>query len=206
MQWAWTMSRSQTSSEDWKSCRFWITWARIFIYLFMCELFLAWNVFLCQAVFVSVWKVLDKWSLFLFMNRCYYTHTHTHWHTCAQQNLRGDVIGSAHQWVCQAAVMLSSGSALQWLQSVSTVTVRIVFPLITEVHTVLTHMIAWQDRKTPYPSKTKVLYQFSNMFHSTVHSGSVHFKGVIWCDFKFCFLYGVIQADCALIRLQSCKD
>ncbi len=23
------------------------------------------------------------------------------------------------------------------------------------------------------------------------------FKGVIWCDFKFCFLFGVLQADCA---------
>ncbi len=22
-------------------------------------------------------------------------------------------------------------------------------------------------------------------------------KGVIWCDFKFCFLFGVLQADCA---------
>ncbi len=23
------------------------------------------------------------------------------------------------------------------------------------------------------------------------------FKGVIWCDFKFSFLFGVLQADCA---------
>ncbi len=23
------------------------------------------------------------------------------------------------------------------------------------------------------------------------------FKGVIWCDFKFFFLFGVLQADCA---------
>ncbi len=27
--------------------------------------------------------------------------------------------------------------------------------------------------------------------------GGMDFKGVIWCDFKFCFLFGVLQADCA---------
>ncbi len=27
-----------------------------------------------------------------------------------------------------------------------------------------------------------------------------YFKGVIWCDFKFSFLFGVLQAVCAYIR------
>ncbi len=41
--------------------------------------------------------------------------------------------------------------------------------------------------------------------HHTPHSGLIYslchfhllFKGVIWCDFKFCFLFGVLQAVCA---------
>ncbi len=32
------------------------------------------------------------------------------------------------------------------------------------------------------------------IFLSIIH---LFMKGVIWCDFKFCFLFEVLQADCA---------
>ncbi len=44
------------------------------------------------------------------------------------------------------------------------------------------------------------MYYFYNVFMYFLRCekfGGMDFKGVIWCDFKFCFLFGVLQADCA---------
>ncbi len=52
------------------------------------------------------------------------------------------------------------------------------------------------EQRKPATNYTTDKYKLIHYVHITTTLYSI-FKGVIWCDIKFSFLLGVLQADCA---------
>lgn len=67
--------------------------------------------------------------------------------TFAQQHLWCDVVRCSYQRMSQAALMLPVGALLQCHQTVATATVRHVVPEVTGLHTVLSDVAPWKQKK-----------------------------------------------------------
>lgn len=63
--------------------------------------------------------------------------------TFAQKHLRGNVVWSAHQRVCQASLVLTGRPLLQSHEPVTTTTVRYIIPKVTWFHTILPDMVPY---------------------------------------------------------------
>ncbi len=102
------------------------------------------------------------------------------------------------QWSCTAESQGQPGlcwGLLSWAALLNTVV------LVSAPRTVaLLHIHAWMS--APWTATNTCFrltwcysHQLRLKYSTTLNQ--ISFKGVIWCDFKFCFLFGVLQADCA---------
>lgn len=112
--------------------------------------------------------------------------------TCSEQYFWCYIVGRPDQRMCQTALVLPRLSSLQRLQSVWAAAVGWVFPFLTEVHAVLSHMVTWKETTRFNSHYLSSLYWPAVVFYKHLNEKT----GLHW-DHSYVFLfddwYGILM-------------